>query len=114
MRWLIVFWALPLGLFWGWYFLSLNDVHMGYAMFTREAHDQVFDIYSKLLAVVTHEYMGEAVMMAPAEIPGFVARACVIDSALLGGIVAFRRRKAITAWLRERRAVQASPSLPSA
>jgi len=114
MRWLLFFWALPLALFWGWYFLSLNDVHMGYAMLTRESHDMVFDLYSKLLAVISHEYMGEAIMIAPADIPILVAKACVIDTLLLLGILALRRRKAILGWLRERRALQELPSAPSA
>ena len=30
MRYLIALWAMPLALFWGWYFLSLNDINFGY------------------------------------------------------------------------------------
>ncbi|HEV7253421.1 MAG TPA: DUF6105 family protein [Mesorhizobium sp.] len=102
MRWLLFFWGLPLALFWGWYFVSLNDMHMGYVMLTREANDLVFELYGNVLGI------------DPAVIPGMVAKACVVDSFLLAGILAFRRRKAITAWLRQRRELQEASSAPSA
>lgn len=102
MRWLLFFWALPLSLFWGWYFLSLNNMHMGYVMLTRQAHDLVFELYGQTLGI------------DPAIIPGMVAKACVFDTFLLAGILAFRRRKAIAAWLRERRPAQGLASTPSA
>ena len=42
MRYLIALWAIPLALFWGWYFLSLNDMTFGYLMLSRRLHDFVF------------------------------------------------------------------------
>jgi hypothetical protein len=94
MRWLLLFWALPLALFWGWYLISLNDMHMGYVMLTREANELVFELYGNVLGI------------DPAAIPGMVAKACILDSVLLAGILAFRRRKAIAEWLRQRRELQ--------
>ncbi len=91
MRWVFAAWALPMGLFWGWYFLSLNNIHFGYVMLTRDAHDIVFQLYGNMLG------------MDPDIIPGLVARACILDTLLILGIWAFRRRKEISAWVRGRR-----------
>ena len=91
MRWVFVAWALPMGLFWGWYFLSLNDINFGYVMLTRDAHEIVFQLYGNVLGI------------DPETIPGLVARACILDTLLILGIWAFRRRKEIAAWVRVRR-----------
>jgi hypothetical protein len=91
MRTILILWAAPVGLFWGWYFLSLNDISFGLVIFSRQVHDFVFDVYGQILGV------------DPAEIPGFVARACMFDAVLLAALYAFRRRKQIAAWWRKRR-----------
>ena len=91
MRTIIILWAAPVGLFWGWYFLSLNDINFGFLILSRQIHDFVFNIYGQILGV------------DPAEIPGFVARACMFDAVLLTALYAFRRRKKIAAWWRKRR-----------
>ncbi|MBL8578634.1 MAG: hypothetical protein JNK47_15525 [Mesorhizobium sp.] len=91
MRWVFAAWALPMGLFWGWYFLSLNNIHFGYVMLTRDAHDIVFQLYGNMLG------------MDPKTIPGLVARASILDTFLILCIWAFRRRKEISAWVRSRR-----------
>ncbi|MDX8464478.1 DUF6105 family protein [Mesorhizobium sp. VK23B] len=112
MRSLLAFWAAPLILFWGWYFLSLNDINFGYVMLSRQLHDLAFQLYGQVLGV------------DPAIIPGMVARACVFDSFLLLGLVAFRRRRQIAEWIRRRRegavspdrlgrATEAGPGLPA-
>ncbi len=88
MRYLIALWAIPLALFWGWYFLSLNDMNFGYLMLSRRLHDFVFKLYGEMLGV------------DPSTIPPMVARACIFDTFLVAGIIAFRRRKAIAAWAR--------------
>ena len=97
MRALIVFWAAPLILFWGWFFLSLNDINFGYVMLSRQLHDLAFQLYGQILGV------------DPAIIPGMVARACVFDTFLLMGLVAFRRRRQIAEWIRQRREAPISP-----
>ncbi|PBB87046.1 MULTISPECIES: DUF6105 family protein [unclassified Mesorhizobium] len=112
MRSLLAFWAAPLVLFWGWYFLSLNDINFGYVMLSRQLHDLAFQLYGQVLGV------------DPAIIPGMVARACVFDSFLLLGLVAFRRRRRIAEWIGQRRegpvnperfarATGAGPTLPA-
>lgn len=90
MRALLLLWIAPLGLFWGWYFLSLNDMNFGYVMLSRQLHDLVFQLYGEMLGI------------DPASIPGLIARACFFDSFLVAGIVAFRRRRQIATWWRQR------------
>lgn len=82
MKYLLLLWFVPLALFWGWYGLSLNDVNFGSIFLSRELHDAVFVMYGQILRV------------EPESIPGLLASASVIDSALIGAIVAFRKRKA--------------------
>lgn len=90
MRTLFALWAAPLALFWGWFFLSLNDINFGYVMLSRQLHDFVFQLYGQMLGI------------DPAIIPGMVARACVFDGFLLMALWAFRRRHKIAAWIRNR------------
>jgi Family of unknown function (DUF6105) len=91
MRYILIFWALPMGFIWGWYFLSLNDISMGTHFFSRDLHDLVFAIYGNILGV------------DPASIPALLARTCLMDTALIFSILAFRKRKAIKAWIDARR-----------
>ena len=90
MRYVMIVWATPLALFWGWYFLSLNDLHFGYMMLTRQVHDIVFQLYGDMLGI------------DPATIPPLVARACILDTAIICAIWAFRRRREIADWWRDR------------
>ncbi len=90
MRYLFAAWAAPLVLFWGWFFLSLNDMNFGYVMLTRRMHDFVFQIYGQILGI------------DPATIPSLVAKACVFDSMFLAALYAYRRRRQIMAWWRGR------------
>ena len=91
MRSLIFFWGLPLGFFWSWYYLSMNDISFGTVFFSRQMHDLMFTIYGNILQV------------DPGTVPGIIAKACIVDTLLLLCIVAFRRRKAIRAWWDARR-----------
>jgi len=97
MRTLFALWAGPLALFWGWFFLSLNDINFGYVMLSRQLHDFVFQLYGQMLGI------------DPAIIPGMVARACIFDGFLLMALWAFRRRRNIMAWVRR----QAGNPIPS-
>ena len=103
MRWVFAAWALPMGIFWGWYFLSLNDMNFGYVMLTRDAHDILFELYGQMLGI------------DPATIPGLVAKACILDTAIILAIWAFKRRRALAAWFAATRrryfGVEASPSV---
>ena len=95
MRYILLFWAAPLGLFWGWYFLSLNDISMGTQFFSRKLHDLVFMIYGNILGI------------EPDLIPAMVAKACLVDTLLIAAIYAFRKRKAIAQWARRLRPADA-------
>lgn len=89
MKYVFAVWATPLVLFWGWYFLSLNDIHFGYIMLTRQAHDLIFQLYGQMIGV------------DPKAIPMLVAQACLLDTGLIVAIWAFRRRREIRAWATE-------------
>lgn len=96
MKWFLVFWAGPIILLGTWYGLSYYDMNFGFFMLTRQTHDLVFQIYGNVLG------------LPPEVLPGLVARAIVVDSLLLFAIIAFRRRRQIAAWWRNR-----YPSSPS-
>lgn len=81
MKLLLVFWALPLLILGFWYYLSSNNLHFGFFMLTREAHDMVFGLYANMLGL-------------PADIlPPLVLRAVIVDSLLLFGLLVFRKRR---------------------
>jgi len=86
MRTLFILWAAPLGLFWGWFFLSANDINFGSVYLSQELHELVFKVYGQMLG------------LDPATIPWLVAKACILDTLLILAIWAFRRRTAIRAW----------------
>ena len=90
MKYIFAVWATPLVLFWGWYFLSLNDINFGSIYLSRRLHDLVFQIYGNVLGI------------DPKMIPAMIAQACVVDTAILVAIWAFRRRREIAAWVRSR------------
>ncbi len=103
MRIILLLWALPLVFFWGWYGLSANDISFGTVFFSRQLHDAIFDIYGRTLGL-------------PREVlPGMLAWACIVDSAIILAIAAFRWRarwlpQAMSAFSRLRdRAVSARP-----
>lgn len=91
MRYLLWLWLLPLTLFWGWFGLSYYDVNFGLLIFSRQLHDLVFNIYGSLLGV------------EPASIPVLFLKACIFDTFLIFGIIAFRKRRQIRAWWDGRR-----------
>lgn len=93
MKYVFALWATPLLLFWGWYFLSLNDIHFGYVMLSRQVHDLVFELYGQMLGI------------EPDTIPALIAEACLLDTLILLAIWAFRRRRTLlprlkASWMR--------------
>ncbi|MEO3999797.1 DUF6105 family protein [Mesorhizobium sp. CAU 1732] len=91
MRYILLFWALPMGFFWGWYLLSYHDMSFGMPFLTRSVHDYAFGFYANILGI------------DPATIPPLVLRACIVDTGLIFAIFAFRKRREIAAWWRDRR-----------
>jgi len=92
MRYILIFWGVPMGLFWGWYYLSYHDINFGMLFFSRQIHDFAFAFYGDLIGI------------DPQTIPPLVIRACIVDTALIFGIFAFRRRREIAAWWQRTRA----------
>ncbi len=90
MRAFLLFWAVPLGFFWTWYALSYHDLHFGIVFFSRQVHDITFGVYAELLGV------------EPSAIAPMIAKAILLDTAIVLAVIAFRRRRRIGAWLRER------------
>jgi hypothetical protein len=102
MRYILLFWALPMGLFWGWFGLSFYDVNFGMLIFSRMFHDFALQLYGGVLGI------------DPATIPPLLAQACIVDTALIFGIFAFRRRREIAAWWAEKRGAMAALPVPAA
>ena len=99
MRYVLIFWGAPMGLFWSWFYLSYHDINFGTVYFSRLLHDFAFDFYAHIL----NQYGGMSVEAGA--IPAMIARACVIDTLLIFAILAFRRRKRIVKWWRNRQNV---------
>lgn len=94
MRYVLILWAAPLGLFWGWFFLSAHDINFGSIYLSRALHELVFEVYGEMLGI------------DPTTIPWLVGKACIVDTLLILALYAFKRRAVIAAWLadfRERR-----------
>ena len=51
MRTLFTLWAAPMAIFWGWFFLSANDMNFGYVMLSRQVHDFAFQLYGQMLGI---------------------------------------------------------------
>lgn len=109
MKWFLILWAGPVALLGSWYGLSYYDMSFGFFMLTRQTHDLVFQVYGNILGI------------PPETIPPLVARAIAFDSLIVMAIIAFRKRKAISAWWNRRQsrngagvAVRSDESLSSA
>ncbi len=93
MRIILILWAIPIILFWGWYALSVNDMHFGNLFLSRLFHDHMFQIYGNMLN------------MPPEEVPAKIAGVFIFDTGLLFSIAAFRWRKSwlpgTLAWFRD-------------
>ncbi|RIY03714.1 hypothetical protein D3218_02960 [Aureimonas flava] len=90
MRWLLSLWFLPITFLVLWLTLAANDWSLGLHFFSREMYDTVFAVY------------GGALGVPPESLPPLVVRALVLDSLIVLALYAFRRRKPIVAYLRER------------
>lgn len=91
MRTIVLMWAVPLTAFWGWFFLSANDINFGQLLLSRRMHEFVFEVYGAVLGV------------DPSEVPWMAAKACAFDSLIVLSLCAFKSRKAIAARIEGRR-----------
>ena len=63
MRWILIFWAMPIAVLGTWYGLSINDMNFGYLILSRQMNEFVFQLYGQILGI------------PPEDIPGLVVRA---------------------------------------
>jgi len=89
MRYILFFWALPMGLFWGWFGLSYYDMNFGLLIFSRLVHDFAFQFYGDILGI------------DPAVIPPLVAKAGMTTTPLISAFSASRPRRDLPAWARD-------------
>lgn len=108
IRYIFLFFAIPVGLFWLWYWVSYFDLHFGFLVLSRLFHDYYF---------VT---AGNMTGIPPEQIPGMLARVSAIDLGIILAIWAFRRRREIREWWQKRRdevtageALEAGPIPPA-
>ena len=87
-RILIFLWLSPIILFALWIGCSTFDWHFGLAFMTREVHDAVFAVYR------------EAFGLTRLQILDLLLKALWLDVALLGALVAWRRRGQIASVAR--------------
>lgn len=95
IRYLLIFWALPLGSFWAWFFLSYLNVGFGTIYFTRGFHELYFKLAGQILGV------------PPATVTVMIAKACIVDTLIIFAIVAVSKRRAIAERIRRLRGYDA-------
>ncbi len=83
-------WAIPAISLAVWYFLSVNDINFGTYIFSREMNDEFFRFYTSLLGVEREE------------LPAMFKRALLVDGSLVSAFIAFRKRKTLVPWLRNK------------
>ena len=96
MRWLLIAWFTPLALFWGWLGLAAVDAWPSSIFFSRVLYDNVFIVYEQMTG------------LNEGQIISYVAKICVIDSLIVMGIFAFRRRRQIRQWFVARKQATAA------
>lgn len=98
MRWFLGLWFVPISFLVLWFTLAANDINLGTFFFSRAMYDLVFAMYGEVLGI------------PPADLPPMVARALVLDSAIVLALYVFRRRRPIAAWVRGRYERSVSPA----
>ena len=64
MRYILLFWATPLVLLWGWFFLSYYDWNFGFLFLSREFHDFAFQIYGQIQSLTGEGRLSGIVLLA--------------------------------------------------
>ena len=88
MRTVVLLTLAPTAMAFGWYWLSLADVgsSFGGVYLSRELNEGVFFLLGQLFG------------MSPERLPAMLASGIACDGGILLGILALRRRRALTAW----------------
>jgi Family of unknown function (DUF6105) len=90
MRYFLFLWVLPVGGLAAWLFMASNDFSFGSIYFSRDFFDLVFGLYANILGV-------DAAILPP-----LVYKALVVDTLIVAGLFALKRRKDIIAWWKSR------------
>lgn len=86
MKYLLIFWALPVGAVAVWYYLSFNDNHFGFLLLSRVFNDAVFNAYGDILG------------MDAQSVRELLIRTFVIDTMFIAAILYFKPFRRIKAW----------------
>ena len=90
MRYLLVFWGIPVGGLALWYYLSINDISFGIFLLSREFNDSYFAIYSKVLGIDVDV------------IRGSLMRVLLVDSVFVFAVVYFKPFSRLRNWWKNR------------
>lgn len=90
MRYLLVFWGIPVGGLALWYYLSINDISFGVFLLSREFNDSYFAIYSKVLGIDVDV------------IRGSLMRVLLVDSIFVFAVVYFKPFSRLRNWWKNR------------
>ncbi|WP_162652261.1 DUF6105 family protein [Lentilitoribacter sp. Alg239-R112] len=91
LKYLLIFWGVPVGAVAAWYYLSINDINFGLLMFSRVFNDAVFDIYGNILG------------MDAQAVRDLLIRTFVIDTLFIAAIIYFKPFRRIKEWWESRR-----------
>lgn len=94
MKYLIIFWGIPVGLLALWHGLSMNDMNFGLFFLTREFNDSYFGIYSRITGV--------DVDTIRASLP----RILLVDTVFVFTVVYFKPFSRIRNWWKSYRAAK--------
>lgn len=92
MKYLLLFWGIPVGFLALWYGLSINDMHMGMHFFSREFNDRVFNIYAGIFGI------------DPQVIRDSLMKTLIIDSIFVCLVVYFKPFSRLKNWWKNRNA----------
>lgn len=92
LRYLLIFWGIPVGALALWYYLSINDISFGVFLLSREFNDSYFGIYSRVLGVEVDV------------IRDSLTRVLLIDTVFVFAVVYFKPFSRLRNWWRFRNA----------
>ena len=73
MRWILIFWAMPIAILGTWYGLSINDMNFGYLILSRQMNEFVFQLYGQILGLPGSEALLGVSEERPRVISGLAA-----------------------------------------
>lgn len=91
LKYLLIFWGVPVGVVVAWYSLSINDINFGFVLLSRVFNDLVFDVYGNILG------------MEAQAVRDLLIRTFVIDTLFIAAVIYFKPFRRIKAWWVARR-----------